>query len=79
MVEILGIVASILIAISMLAKADTLRSKLFMRILNCFGSLAFVVYGLILPAYATAFLNLILVVINIYYIIQFIKEYKRKK
>ena len=68
-VEIIGIVASILILISMVFKTDTIKQVLWLRAINLVGSVAFVVYGFLVPAYSTAIVNLILVFVNLYYII----------
>lgn len=68
MEEIVGILASILILVSMIFKTDTDRQVLCLRILNLVGSIMFVVYGFLIPAYSTAIVNFILVFVNLYYI-----------
>lgn len=50
-----------------------------MRILNIIGSLVFVIYGLILPAYSTALLNGILVFVNAYRLLMLIVKQKNNK
>ena len=47
-----------------------------MRILNLTGSIFFVVYGFLLPAYATAITNSCALLLNAFYIV---KEYKDHK
>lgn len=44
-----------------------------MRIFNTIGSFIFILYGICLPAVATAFMNCAVSVVNIFYIV---KEYK---
>lgn len=75
-VEMMGILASLLILTSMLAKTTSYKGTMFMRIFNTLGSIIFVVYGLLLPALATAFMNGLIILINIFYII---KEYRHHK
>ena len=78
MIELIGIVASIFLLVSMIFRTTSYKGSLFMRIFNLIGSAVFVVYGLLLPAYSTAFLNCILLFINGYYLIELIiKEHKK--
>lgn len=72
--EIIGIVATLFIIFSMSCNTKTRKSTFIMRITNLIGSLIFVVYGFILPAYSTGILNFVLSVVNLYYIIKLIKE-----
>ena len=57
----------------------TIKGNYLMRILNIIGSLVFVIYGLILPAYSTALLNGILVFINAYRLLMLIVKQKNNK
>lgn len=61
--ELIGYLASILIAISL-----TMRSILRLRLINLLGAAFFTVYGLLIPAYPVAFLNGLIVAINLYYL-----------
>lgn len=63
LIEWVGYLASILIAISMFMK-DIVK----LRFINLVGSLLFVFYGFIIKAYPVAILNLIIVFVNIYYL-----------
>lgn len=70
--EWLGLVASIIILISFLTS-----NQIKTRIINMVGCIAFVIYGLLLPAYSTAFMNFALVVVHIVFITKhFIKRRK---
>lgn len=62
--EVVGIIGSILVVISMMFKTTTDKGVLLLRIFNLMGSIVFVVYGVLLPAYSTVVLNLICVVLN---------------
>lgn len=74
MIEIIGIVATLLIVVSMSFKTTTLKASIWMRITNIVGSVVFVVYGALLPAISTAILNSILIVVNTYHLIMLIKQ-----
>lgn len=70
--EIVGYVASVLVAISLM-----MSSILKLRIINLVGSAAFVVYGALIGAYPVAVVNLLIVFINLYYLRQMLgsREY----
>ena len=79
MVEIIGFIASFFVLISLLAKTSTYEGALILRILNAIGSGIFVIYGIMLPAYSTAFLNAFAFIINIYFILRMKKDYSDNK
>src|SRR5918993_4020533 len=64
-VELIGYLGSILVAISLMMK-----SLLRLRIINLFGALFFTMYGVLLGAYPVAFLNGVIVCIDLYYLFQ---------
>ncbi len=66
--EYIGYLASILVAISLM-----MSSVLKLRILNLIGSLIFSIYGFIINSYPVGFLNLFIVIVNIFYLIKMIK------
>ena len=57
--EWLGIVASAFVLVSFLTS-----NQIKTRIINSVGCLIFVIYGLILPAYSTAFMNAALLIVH---------------
>ena len=63
--ELIGYVASGLVAVSLMMKS--IRR---LRLLNLGGSLAFTVYGALIGAYPVAAVNLFIVFINLYYLRQ---------
>ena len=77
--EIVGISGSILIAISMVFKTETDRGVMLLRIFNLLGSIVFVVYGFMLPAYSTIILNFICVILNIVGLVKIVKKIKNNK
>ena len=62
-VELIGYLGSILVAVSLMMK-----SLLRLRIINLIGALFFTIYGVLLGAYPVAFLNGIIVCIDLYYL-----------
>ena len=69
--EWLGIIASAFVLISFLT-SNQIRT----RIINLVGCVVFVVYGMILPAYSTAFMNAALIIVHIVYLV---KDFKARK
>lgn len=65
-VEILGYVASLLIICSL-----AMTSVVKLRIISLVGSLAYVLYGFMVPAYPVVVANAIIAGLNIYYLIGF--------
>ncbi len=66
--EIIGYVASILVAVSLM-----MRSILRLRIINLLGALFFTVYGLLIRAYPVAAVNFFIVLIDLYYLYDMLK------
>lgn len=64
-VEIIGYLGSILVAISLMMK-----SLMRLRLINLVGALFFTLYGILLGAYPVAVLNGLIVIIDIYYLVQ---------
>lgn len=77
--EIVGISGSTLIAISMMFKTTTDSGVLWLRIFNLIGSVVFIVYGCLLPAYSTIILNCVCVILNIKGLIAIVKKIRGKK
>lgn len=63
--EWLGIIASTFVLISFLS-----TKQIITRIINLVGCVIFVAYGLILPAYSTAFLNIAIIIVHIVFIVK---------
>jgi hypothetical protein len=73
MVEFIGYLASILIAVSI-----TIKGGFYFRILNMAGSVCFLVYGLFIGAWPVALINLYGTGINLFYLIRNKKDRKKK-
>lgn len=63
--EIIGYIASVLIAISLM-----MRSILKLRVINLVGAIFFTIYGLTIRAYPVAAVNFFIVLIDLYYLRQ---------
>ncbi|MBI3163860.1 MAG: YgjV family protein, partial [Chloroflexi bacterium] len=63
--ELVGYVGSVLVAVSLMMK-----SLLRLRVINLVGALFFVLYGLLIGALPVAFLNALIVGVNVYYLAQ---------
>lgn len=74
--EAIGIIATLLIFVSMTFNAATHKGNLLMRVLNLIGCLVFMVYGILVPAISTAILNGGLVFVNTYHLIKLTKNKK---
>lgn len=72
--EWLGIVASAIVLVSFL-----MSNQIKTRIINMAGCIVFIVYGMLLPAYSTAFMNFALFIVHIVFITKhFVKRRKDK-
>lgn len=74
-VEIIGILATIILVVSMAYNCNNRKTTLIMRSLNGISALLFIIYSIVLCAYSTILSNLIILLIDIYYIV---KTYKNK-
>lgn len=72
--DFFGYLSSVIILISL-----TMSSIIKLRVINTFGSLLFTIYGFIVGSIPTAFLNLGIVVINIYYLYKILKKKNKFK
>lgn len=74
-VAILGLVASIVVLVSMCFNASTKRGNLLMRGINLVGSIISVIYGLLLGPLGAGMilLNGVLVFVNLVYLIKAVK------
>ena len=72
MIDIIGYIASIVVAISI-----TIKGGLYFRILNMAGSICFLVYGFLINSLPVMLINIYGTGINIFYIIREIKNRKK--
>ena len=72
--EWLGIVASIFILVSFLTS-----NQIKTRLINSVGCVVFIVYGFLLPAYSTAFMNLAMLIVHVVFLTKYIIKRRREK
>lgn len=77
--ELVGMSGSVLIAISMMFKTTTDKGVKLLRIFNLLGSIVFVIYGIMLPAYSTIILNAVCVVLNVVGLVKICQKIKKEK
>jgi len=68
-VELLGYLASVIVAVSIM-----LKSFIKLRKINMIGAFLLVIYSIIIKAYPVAVLNLFISLVNLYFIIQYYKQ-----
>jgi predicted ABC-type sugar transport system permease subunit len=66
--ELLGYSASVFVAISLM-----MRSVSKLRVINLVGATLFTIYGLMIGALPVAALNFFIVLVNLYYLQQFLR------
>lgn len=72
--EWLGLVASAFILVSFL-----FSNQIKTRIINSVGCVVFIVYGFLLPAYSTAFMNFALLIVHVVFLIKYIVKKRKEK
>lgn len=76
MIEILGLIGSVIILISMCFKSCDIKGNLVMRIFNIVGNIILAAYAIQVDALSVCVLNIGVVVIDIYHIIGLVKSIK---
>ena len=72
--EAVGLVATVLLVISLFFNTKTFKGTLCMRVLNLLCSGVWIVYGVLLGLLATFVSNILCVLINLYYLILAVKN-----
>jgi hypothetical protein len=67
--ELIGYLASLLVAISLMMSAIV---KL--RVINLIGSFTFTIYGVLIDAWPVAFMNAFIVFVNLYYLVKIYRD-----
>lgn len=75
-IEVFGVVSSIIILVSMCFNPQTKLGNILLRSINLIGSICFIIYGLLLPAYATTFMNSCALIINSIYLVKILRASK---
>lgn len=69
MIEILGIISTLFIVLAFACK-----NVVSIRLLDIIGAIGFVVYGVLTKTWSTLALNIVLILINLFYLIKYYKE-----
>ena len=72
--EWLGLVASLVVLISFL-----MTNQIKTRIINMVGCIVFVIYGLLLPTYSTAFMNGAVFIVHVVFLIKHFVNLRKEK
>lgn len=64
-IELVGIIAGLIVLGSFL-----LKEQKSIRVVNAIGSVVFIVYGIFITSYATIFLNGVMVLVQIVYLLK---------
>jgi len=80
-IEIIGILSSAIVLISMLAKTMSYRGTMFMRVVNTFGCFTFIIYGFLLSpsSLSIIIMNAVICIVNVFYIIREYKNHHKNK
>lgn len=73
-IELLGTIASVIILVSFLMKGE-----MRIRFVNIFGTMIFIIYGIIIGSFSVWFLNSSLLIINSIILIKLLKEKKESE
>lgn len=72
-IEVLGMLATVILIISMAYNCKDKKSTIIMRIINGVAALMFVIYSICMSAYSTILSNLLILLIDIYYLIKLMR------
>ena len=72
--EWLGLVASLIVLVSFL-----MTNQIKTRIINMVGCIAFVIYGLLLPTYSTAFMNGAVFIVHVVFLVKHFVDRRKGK
>lgn len=78
-IEIIGVVATVILVISMFWSAQTKSGLIAMRLVNAIACILFVWYGVLITAYSIIISNAIILIIDIFYLYKAIKTTERRK
>lgn len=77
MIEVIGMIATILLVISMMVNTKNSKKVIIMRAINAVASIGFIIYGVLLSAYSTTISNTFILFVDIWYLYKNIVEYKK--
>lgn len=77
MIEVIGMIATVLLVISMMVNTMNPKTVIIMRAINAVASIGFIIYGVLLSAYSTTISNTFILFVDIWYLYKNIVEYKK--
>lgn len=72
--ELIGIIATIILVVSMVSNCRTKNSLIIMRTLNAIASVLFIIYGCLILAYSTILSNIAILIIDLFYVYKIVKS-----
>lgn len=72
LVEPFGILATIILVVSMAFSCNSRKTTIIMRTLNAIAAVMFIIYSILLNAYSSILSNLAILIIDIYWLYKYI-------
>ena len=79
MIEVIGIVASMIVLGSMLFNSTSIKRNVIMRVVNAVGSLIFVIYGVLINSISVVIMNSAMIIVCAIHFIILIRISKHQK
>lgn len=77
--ELIGTIGSVIVLVSMCFNVEKPIGNLILRILNWVGCFVYIYYGILISSISVLLLNGILLVIDSYYLVKLIINWKKKR
>ena len=77
--ELIGTIGSVIVLVSMCFNVEKPIGNLVLRILNWVGCFVYIYYGILISSISVLLLNGILLVIDSYYLVKLIINWKKKR
>lgn len=71
-IEIFGVLATIILVISMAFNCKSRKTTIIMRTLNAISAIMFIIYSIVYSAYSSILSNLAILIIDIYWLYKYI-------
>ena len=78
-IEILGLISTIMLIISMAWRNNSSRNIVIMRTFNAVSCIGFIIYSIFLSAYSTILSNSIILLIDIWYLTIELNKYRKER
>ena len=71
-IELFGVLATIILVVSMAFNCKSKKSIIIMRTLNAIAAIMFIIYSIVINAYSSILSNLSILIIDIYWLYKYI-------